>query len=72
MDKSHIFEAVSIAAYDDVCRLEIVRKVVARVSRAEDDDALDIISDAGSGRLTLKEKDKQRKGFHALLSAPRR
>lgn len=68
--KSHIFEAVAIAAYDDVRRLEIVRKIVARVSRAEDDDPLEIIRDAGSGRLTLG-KDKLRKGFQALLSVPR-
>lgn len=69
--KSHIFEAVAIASCDDVCRLEIVRKIVARVSQAEDNDALEIIRDAGSGRLTLKEKDKLRKGFQALLSVPR-
>ena len=69
--KSHIFEAVTIAAYDDVRRLEIVRKIVGRVSRVDDDDALEIIEDAGSGRLALKEKDKLQKGFQALLSVPR-
>lgn len=71
VNKSHIFEAVAIAACDDVRRLEIVRKIVARVSRTEDDDALEIIRDVGSGMLTLEEKDKLRKGFQALLSVPR-
>ncbi|RJE18339.1 hypothetical protein PHISCL_09328 [Aspergillus sclerotialis] len=71
VNKSHIFEAISIAAYDNVHRLEIVRKVVARVLRVEDDDALEIIRDMGSGRLTLKETDKLSKGFQALLSVPR-
>ena len=71
VNKSHIFEAVAIAAYDHVPRLEIVRKIMARVTGADDDEALDIITDAGSGRLTLKEKDKLRNGFQALLSVPR-
>ena len=62
---------MTIAAYDDVRRLEIVRKIVGRVSRVDDDDALEIIEDAGSGRLALKEKDKLQKGFQALLSVPR-
>lgn len=40
VNKSHIFEAVAIAAYDDVRRLEIVRKIVATVFHVDDDDAL--------------------------------
>lgn len=52
-------------------RLEIVRKIVCRVCRVDDGDALDIIEDAGSGRLTLKGKDKLRRGFQALLSVPK-
>ena len=70
-NKSHIFEAVAIAAYDDVRRLEIGRKIVGRVSWVDDDDVLDIIEDTGSGRLAIKEKDKLRRGFQALLSVPR-
>lgn len=72
VNKSHIFQAIAIAACDDVHRLEIVRKIVARVSRIDNDDALEIIMDMGSDRLTPKEKDKLRKGFLALLSVPRR
>lgn len=71
VNKSHIFEAVSIAACDDVCRLEIVRKIVARVSRIDDDDALEVIRDMGSGMLTPKENDQLRNDFQALLSVPR-
>lgn len=46
VNKSHIFEAIAIAAYDDVRRLEVVRKTVGRVSRVDDDEALEIIEDA--------------------------
>lgn len=66
VSKSHIFEVVAIAVYDDVRRLEIVRKIVGRVSRVDDDEALEIIEDAGSGRLTSKGKDKLQK-----VSVPR-
>lgn len=61
VNEPHIFEVVVIAACDDVRRLKFVRKIMARVSRAEDDDALEIVSDAGSGRLTLKAKKKKKK-----------
>lgn len=32
VNKSHIFEAVTIAACNDICRFEIVKKIVTRVS----------------------------------------
>ncbi|KAK9243771.1 hypothetical protein V1506DRAFT_523382 [Lipomyces tetrasporus] len=68
VSKSHIFEAVAIAATDDVRRLEIVRKIVGRVFQADDDDALELIRDAGSGKLKPKDKTKLRTGLQALLS----
>lgn len=49
MNKSHIFEAVFIAATNDVRRLKIVRKIVARVLSMDAGDVLELIRDAGSG-----------------------
>lgn len=49
VNKSHIFEAVFIAATNDVRRLKIVRKIVARVLSMDAGDVLELIRDAGSG-----------------------
>lgn len=71
VNKSHIFEAVAIAATDDVRRLEIVRKIVARVFLVDADDAPEVIRDVGSGTLKPKDKVKLKAGLQALLSIPR-
>ncbi|KAK9349748.1 hypothetical protein V1523DRAFT_399861 [Lipomyces doorenjongii] len=70
VNKSHVFEAVAIAATDDVRRLEIVRKVVGRVFQVDDDDALELMRDAGCGKLNFTDKMKLRTGLQALLSVP--
>lgn len=67
--KSHIFEAVTIAAMSEVCRLEIVRKIVERVSRGKKDfDSLGFIENVGEGRLKGKDRRGFEKRFQALLS----
>ncbi|KAK9428614.1 hypothetical protein V1505DRAFT_357644 [Lipomyces doorenjongii] len=71
VNKSHVFEAVAIAATDDVRRLEIARKVVGRVFQVDDDDALELMRDAGCGKLKFTDKMKLRTGLQALLSVPR-
>jgi hypothetical protein len=49
--KSHIFEAVCIAAQTEMCRLEITRKFVQYAFRnVEDFNALDFIIDVGEGK----------------------
>ena len=67
--KSHIYEAVAIAATNDVCRLEIVRKLVNCVFEEEPErDALDLIEEVGQGELDFKDQRKLEKGFKALFS----
>ncbi|KAL9132056.1 MAG: hypothetical protein Q9217_000184 [Psora testacea] len=64
--KSHVYEAVAIAATNDDCRLEIVRKLVKCVF--EERDALDLIEDVGQGELGFKDQCKLETGFRALFS----
>jgi hypothetical protein len=64
--KSHIFEAVAIAAADEVCRLQIARNIVKRVILEKDDyNSLDLIEDVGRGKLMLTN---MRRRFKALFS----
>lgn len=70
-NKAHIFEAACIAVCAEANHLEILRKMVARVCRIDDDQALDTIWDLGDGKLASKEIDKLRKGFQLLFSVPR-
>ncbi|KAN0069431.1 hypothetical protein V8E54_012446 [Elaphomyces granulatus] len=64
--KSHIFEAIAIAAMDDVCRLCIVMKIVGQVipERA----AFGLIQDASDGKLTPSDIRRLKKRFKALFS----
>ncbi|KAL2012730.1 hypothetical protein VTN00DRAFT_255 [Thermoascus crustaceus] len=65
------YNTLPIATTDDIRRLEILRKIVARVLSVDADDALEVIRDVGSGMLKKKDKVKLRAGLQALLSVPR-
>ncbi|KAN0083177.1 hypothetical protein V8E54_002265 [Elaphomyces granulatus] len=67
--KSHIFEAIAIAAMDDVCRLCIVMKIVEQVIPERDDyGAFGLIQDAGDGKLMPSDIRRLKKRFKALFS----
>ena len=66
--KSHVYEAVAIAAMNDVCRLEIVRKLVGCVVKGQERDALDVIEDTGQDKLESKDQRRLEKGFRTLFS----
>lgn len=69
--KSHIFEAVAIAARNHICRLEIVNKIVERVFPIQEEyNGIDLIRDVADGKLKVKDKKKLALGFQALLSVP--
>jgi len=67
--KSHIFEAISIAAMEDHCRYEIVKNIVERVIPERDDyDSFDLIQDVGNGMLMPSDRRRLKKRFKALFS----
>lgn len=71
--KSHIFEAVAIAATSDESRLEVVRKVLERVfGNVQGFDSLKFIEKVGRGRLEAKDKRRLETGLKALLSMQRK
>jgi len=71
--KSHIFEAVAIAAMSDICRFEIVKKIVERIFQEEKDhDSQSFIEGVGLGRLKSKDMRKLQRGLQALLSTSRK
>lgn len=64
--KSHVFEAVCIAAQTEMCRLEIVRKFVQHVFRkTEGFNALDFIIEVGEGEEDGQEFERR---VRSLLS----
>jgi len=67
--KSHIFEAVVIAATKEICRYNIVRKIMQHVLPGENVyDVMNIIDDVGNAKLTPNDKRNLQRGFQALLS----
>jgi hypothetical protein len=67
--KSHIFEAVAIAAMGELYRLEIVRKIVERTIPEKDDyNALDLIEDVGRGKLMPMDMGRLKRRFTAFFS----
>jgi hypothetical protein len=67
--KSHIYEAVAIAATSDDSRLEVVKKILERIFKAvEGFDSLKFIEEVGTGNLEKKEECRLNAGFKALLA----
>ena len=65
-EKSHIFEAVCIAAQTEMCRLEITRKFVQHAFRnVKEFNPLDFIIDVGEGKEDGREFEK---GVRSLIS----
>ena len=67
--KSHIYEAVAIAATNDDSRLEVVRKILERIFKTvEGFDSLKFIEEVGTGKLEKKEECRLDAGLTALLA----
>ena len=70
--KTHIFEAVCIAAADYIPRIDIVKGIVRHLFPEKDDlGAFEVLCDIAEGDLTLKEVKQLDSKFRALLSVPK-
>jgi aminoglycoside phosphotransferase (APT) family kinase protein len=70
--KSHIYEAVAIAATSDDSRLEVVRNILERIFKAVGGfDSFKFIEEVGTGKLE-KEECRLNAGLKALLATQSR
>lgn len=65
--KSHMFQAICIAAQSKMCRIEIVRKFVEEAFKDEEDfDAVEYITDVGDGREDGNDFEEKVKSLISL------
>ena len=71
VQKSHVYEAVSLAASSEMIRLEIVRKLVDHVLGEDDeDDGMDVIDSVGEGDIDPELHSSVMDRLRSLIANP--